>query len=61
MTRQERLEKIFELSSKSVDLRKQIEQMEILCSDLEIIVNNISEQIDDLIAEDMVERNKHDG
>lgn len=56
MTRQERLEEIYNLSSKRVGIRRKIDQIEALHTSLVAELNYISEQIDDLIAEEWVEK-----
>lgn len=56
MTRQERLEEIYDLSSKRVGIRRKIEQIEALHASLVAELNYISETIDDLIAEEWVEK-----
>lgn len=56
MTRQERLEEIYNLSSKRVGIRRKIDQIEALHASLVAELNYISEQIDDLIAEEWVEK-----
>lgn len=55
MTRQERLEEIYNLSGKRVMIRRKLNQIEALQTSLLAELNYISEQIDDLIAEEWVE------
>lgn len=56
MTRQERLEEIYNLSRKRVELIHEDTQLRERLTQIDQELYNISVKIDDLIAEDMVER-----
>lgn len=56
MTRQERLEEIYNLSRKRVELIHEDAQLRERLTQIDQELYDISERIDDLIAEDMVER-----
>ena len=56
MTRQERRKEIYNLSRKRVSICRKIDQIEALHASLTVELNYISEQIDDLIAEEWLEK-----